>query len=250
MSLKINKDNIFFILPEDRYSVSNRIDDWMEKDFVLHISAKIYPENLTDRQSFLIARNGMHSGINCFMDSNNKVNVGFIYWFKNDENQQIPKEVFYILNEKELESFNEYTMICDSSSEKKIDCYVNSKLVGTINFDNDEKQCYENCFYWFGCGSMFAPEEHRGIGGEFEYKLTFCLNKKINIDEVQDIIDNFATKYTIDAYNGLKRLSNDFYLKKNFAFFCDFNNVTRYKVWDMTFTGNYPQLYIENNIYF
>ncbi len=30
----------------------------------------------------------------------------------------------------------------------------------------------------------------------------------------------------------------------------NFNNSTRYKIWDMTFSGNYPQIYIEDNIYF
>ncbi len=44
MSLKVDKDNIFFILPESRYSVSNRIDKWMEEDFSLHLSAKVFLE--------------------------------------------------------------------------------------------------------------------------------------------------------------------------------------------------------------
>ena len=45
MSLRINKDNIFFILPEDRYSVSNRIDSYMAEDFTLYVKAKQLLEN-------------------------------------------------------------------------------------------------------------------------------------------------------------------------------------------------------------
>ena len=41
MSLRINKDNIFFILPEDRYSVSNRIDGYMADDFTLYVKSKV-----------------------------------------------------------------------------------------------------------------------------------------------------------------------------------------------------------------
>jgi len=48
MSLKVNKDNIFF----------------MEEDFVLHATAKVNPDTLKDTQAWIIARNGMHSGIN------------------------------------------------------------------------------------------------------------------------------------------------------------------------------------------
>ena len=42
MSLRINKDNIVFVLPESRYAVSSRIDTWMDEDFTLHVTAKIF----------------------------------------------------------------------------------------------------------------------------------------------------------------------------------------------------------------
>ncbi len=44
MSLRINKDNLFFILPEDRYSVSQRIDKHMAKDFTLYVKEKVNVE--------------------------------------------------------------------------------------------------------------------------------------------------------------------------------------------------------------
>ena len=150
MSLKVNKENIFFILPESRYAVSDRIDMWMEEDFVLHATAKVTPETLTETQSWIIARNGMHSGINVFKDYHGKVNIGFTYWFKKENGEPIPKQVFYGLSDSELNEFNEFTMICDHHVDRKIECFVNSKLVGEIHFDKDEKQSYEWAFFWFG----------------------------------------------------------------------------------------------------
>jgi hypothetical protein len=249
MSLKVNKDNIFFILPESRYAVSDRIDMWMEEDFVLHTTAKVNTNILKDTQTWIIARNGMHSGINAFKDYEGKVTIGFTYWFKQENGEPIVKQAFYTLSEAELNEFNEFTMICDHHIDRKIDCFINSKLVGTIYFDKDEKQSYEWAFFWFGCGSMIGPEEHRGYG-DFEYKLAFCLNKYLSIVEVQDIIDNYYDKYSHEVFNGLRKVNHDYPLRKNFAFLCDFSHHNRYKVWDASFSGNYPQFYIEHNIYF
>jgi hypothetical protein len=75
MSLKVTKENIFFLLPESRYAVSERIDGYMEKDFTVYVKAKLFPETLTQTESFLLARNGMHSGISAFKDSDNNNNV-------------------------------------------------------------------------------------------------------------------------------------------------------------------------------
>jgi hypothetical protein len=38
-------------------------------------------------------------------------------------------------------------MICDHFVDRKIDCYVNGKLIGTILFEENEKQSYENAFF-------------------------------------------------------------------------------------------------------
>jgi hypothetical protein len=254
MSLRVNKDNIFFILPESRYSVSERIDGHMDKDFTLFLSAKIFPELMPiETEQFLIARNGMHSGISAFVDSWNNPNIVFTYWsIKTNEDgtfERLPKQIYYQLSNKEVNEFNDFTMICENFEDRKIDCYVNKILVGTIKFNNDEKLLYKDAFYWFGCGSMIGPEEHRAIG-EFEYNMCFVLNKNIKIEEVYDIVDNYATKYSHIVFNNLKKLNYDFPLRKHFAFFCDFNHYNRYKVWDISFSGNYPQFYIEHNIYF
>ena len=249
MSLKIDNKNIFFLLPESRYAVSDRIDAYMDEDFTLHVTAKVFPDTLTEKESFMIARNGMHSGVSAFKDQHGDINVMFTYWFMDKNNKPKPKQLFHRLSDSELNEFNKYTMICDHNDNKKISCYVNDTLVGDIFYKGDTKQPYENSFYWFGCGSMIGPEEHRGFG-DFEYAMTFVINKAVPITIVNDLIENYEEKYTDIVFNDLRKLKNDYKLKENFAFFSDFKHYNRYKVWDLSFNGNYPQFYIEHNIYF
>jgi len=250
MSLRVDKDNIYFVLPESRYSVSNRIDKYMEEDFTLFIKTKIITDNLEiEKEAFLISRNGMHSGISVYKDAFDSICIAFTYWFKDKENKPAIKQVYYRLDETEVLESNEYMMICDNFTDRRIDCYVNRKLVGSILFEDMERQSYENGFYWLGCGSMIGPEEHRCIG-EFDIDMVFLLNKKITMDEVIDLLDNYKTKYTHTVHKELKKLNKNFYLRENFGFFSDCSEHNRYKIWDISFNGNNPQLYFENNIYF
>jgi hypothetical protein len=254
MSLRVNKDNIFFILPESRYAVSERIDKWMEEDFTLYVKCKVHTENFVKGQEgYIIARNGMHSGISIYNDDYNCSHILFTYWFKktneNGETEFISKQVHHKLEEEEKNLMHEYVMVCDNYEERKIDCYMDSKLVGTITFDNLEKASYEHSFYWFGCGSMIGPEEHQYIS-DVEFDLCFLLNIKQTMDEIIDIVDNYEDKYSHIVFNDLKKLNYDYPLRKHFAFLCNFNQYNRYKIWDACFSGNYPQFYIEKNIYF
>jgi hypothetical protein len=98
MSLRVNKDNIFFVLPESRYSVSRRIDKYMDEDFSLFIKFKVYPDCvLKDIQTFAIARNGMHSGISTYKDELDNISICFTYWLTKEVNgkkEVYPKHIF------------------------------------------------------------------------------------------------------------------------------------------------------------
>ena len=249
MSLRINKDNIFFILPEDRYSVSNRIDVYMAEDFTLYVKAKVnYNEIPIDKECYMFSRNGMHSGISIYRDVDGNLHAVFNWWIIDKKGENHFKSVTRKLEEDCIDKHNEYIIICNDK-EKEMNCYFNNEFVGKISYPKCEKQKYENTFYWFGCGSMMCPEEHRHIG-DFNFDSAFLLNKAIDKEGVDDIIKNYKKEYTYELFDGLRKLNFSYPLRKHFAFFCDFNHTTRYKVWDMTFSGNYPQIYIENNIYF
>lgn len=253
MSLRVNKDNIFFVLPESRYGVSTRIDRHMDEDFSLFIKFKIYPDKvIKGKETFAISRNGMHSGISVYKDDSDVLTIVFIYWFSKEvdgKKEFYPKQIFTGLTQDEVDGFNEYTMICDHFVERNIKCYKNGQLVGVIPFEEGEKVNYESSFYWFGCGSMIGPEEHQHIG-DFEFEMAFVLNVKLKIEEIQDFVDNFKTDYSHIVFNDLRKLNYDYPYRSNFAFLCDFTHYNRYKVWDISFSGNYPQFYIEKNIYF
>ncbi|MBM5787261.1 MAG: hypothetical protein FJ375_00835 [Pelagibacterales bacterium] len=260
MSLRINKDNIFFILTEDRYSVAKPIDMHMSKDFSLYVKAKVNEEFLEiGKEHFLFCRNGKHSGIAIYKSEDNKIHVVFQWWIKNKEtNLYEVKRVGKWIPDEIADKFNEYVMICDDE-EKNIKCFFNNNLVGKIEYKDSTRKTYKESFYWFGCGSMLNSQTEHMYIGDFDYELAFLLNKKLEISEINEISENFDT-YSFEMYNGLRRLKDNFYLynnldnqrilKDNFAFFCDFNHSTRYKIWDMTFSGNYPQVYIEDNIYY
>jgi len=251
MGLRIggSKENIYVILPESRYAVSKRIDKHMDEDFTLYTKAKVNIDFIKrGRESFLIARNGMHSGISFYKDNNDEVCVSFTYWFTDKDKNSIVKQVFYILPKNLINKANEYKMICDHYEDRNIKCYFNNELVGTIEYEDCERNTYENGFYWIGCGSMIGPEEHQSIG-DFEVDLIFLLNKKITLDEINDLAYSYDD-YTYDIFKNLKKFKSDYYLKDNIAFFCNFDERNRYKIWDMAFNGNYPQLYLEGNIYF
>lgn len=252
MSLKVGKNEVFFILPESRYSVSSRIDAYMDDDFTIALRAKVIKDNLTDKEVFMFSRNGRHSGISSFKDNLGNTVIVFNYWFESEDGSHkdgLVKQVFYTLKPNEDNQLNEFIMICDNFGERKIDCYVNSILVGSMEFQKNQKLSYKNSFYWFGCGSMIGPEEHQAIG-EFEFDLAFVCAQKLDLDEAIDIVDNYDKLYSIDVFNGMRKLKKEFQKKYNFAFFCDFKHYNRYKVWDLSFSGNYPQFYIEDNIYF
>ncbi len=252
MSLRINKDSIFFILPEDRYSVSARIDGHMTNDFTLYLKVKVNHEFLeVQKENYMFSRNGMHSGISVFKDTNNECHAVYSWWILDKKSGKYEyTSVTHRIEKEDIDNLNEYVMICDNSVNNEIKCYFNSFLVGSISFKGTTKKQYEGAFYWFGCGSMICEEEHRQIG-DFDFDTAFLLNKQIEMSEVDDIVKNYkSNEYTYELFDGLRKFHGHYPLKDNFAFFCNFNQCTRYKIWDMTFSGNYPQIYIEDNIYF
>jgi hypothetical protein len=223
----------------------------MDNDFTLYAKAKLFPESITDKAAYLIARNGMHSGISVFKDPADKIVVQFSYWFYNesDVNNENPiyKDVSVLLNDDLINEFNHYTMICNND-KKTIDCYINDELVGLIYYSEFNKVSYKNAFYWFGCGNMISNDEHSSFG-EFEFDLSFLSTNAMNIDDVIDISNNYNNHITQLA-GDLNVLDDTIQKKYSFSFFCNFKASNRYKIWDLTFKGNNPQLYMENNIYF
>jgi hypothetical protein len=251
MSLRINENTIFCITPKSKYELSEDIGKFMEIDFTIFVEAKIYKEALTtEYPSFFFCRNGRHVGLSAILTEKNEIAVNLTYWFVDENKNGIMKEETFILPSEIEDKNNRYTMICNTVS-KVIKLYINEEENCKIEYPSLEKDIFTEALIWLGCGSMMSDDPFYKSVGDFEYELLMCLDKVLTIEEITEIRNNYKTNYIeIDTFKGLPILNKAIPNRKNYKVFCDFNNYNRYKLWDMTGNGNYPQLYIENNIHF
>lgn len=251
MSLRLNKNKIFFLNIDKKQNELNTIGDFMENDFTIVFDAKIIKEGLLkDYPSFLFSRNGKHSGISAILTETNDIIITFSYWFYNEQEEDVVKYSHYTLP-KELElTNNKYVIICDDKN-KKIKIYVNDIEAPTIDYVNLTKQSHKESFVWFGCGTMIGSGDNFKAVGDFEYSTFFALDIVLDRNEIEDIYNNYQEKYiTLEKYIDLPTLKNNTPNLNNIKLFYDFTSHNFYKMWDLTGNGNHAQLYIENNIYF
>lgn len=246
MKLITNKDNIYLIVPS--YNDKSSINTFMEKDFTIFVRARVIPDGLPfNDDAFILARNGKHSGISIRKDNGENLVASFYYWFSDRDNKTVYKNVSYMLSEDMKHGFNEYIMTCDHN-KRQIFCYINKSCVGTIDYEGLIKEDYTGAFVWFGCGSMIVEKMYQSIGS-FEYDIVFLLNKNIDLDTIYDLNQNY-NEYVDLLFEELPVLNTKAPHRENILFFSDFKHKTKYKIWNYTFNGAYPQFYIENNIYF
>lgn len=195
MSLKINAENLYLVLPSNVSFKESNIGDSMENDFTLFARVKIDKETLTENESFIISRSGMHSGISIFKNQLDKVFLQYTYWFENEEDgSKSVKQVQIELKDSDLDDFIDVYMTNDDD-RAKISCYLNNNVVGSMIYSGYTKLSYVDSPYWFGCGSMFGDDNTKGIG-DFEYEMVFALSKRLTNLDVQDLIKNYQTKYS------------------------------------------------------
>jgi hypothetical protein len=249
MSLRINKDNIHVILPKNHYIPDSKIDDAMEGDFTLYAKVKIHPEILTGKESFIIARNGMHSGISAFKDSLGSIIIQYTYWFENTaQGNSFVKQVQYQMTEHEVEHYIQVYMVNDMM-RNKIECYFNGRKIGLIDYDGLKKVSYENSPFWLGCGGMISDSDNQNIG-DFDFDLAFCIKKKLYQSTINDVVNKYNTEYSKVLVDDLRCFHDYWYLANLFVFFCDFKTYNKYKIWNYVYNGNYPQVYMKDNIYY
>lgn len=248
MSLKINKDNIFLMHPKNGYFDDSNKDDSMANDFTLFVKVKINPNKLKKVDSFIISRSGAHSGISALTDEYEFASyIQYSYWFW-DNSSNTPKlevrQVHHKIEETNFDSFLELALV-HNANERHILCYYNGNVVGKLEYTKDELPAlYDNSPYWFGCGSMLMDGEKQI--GEFEYDLAFSVRKALDNDEIQHILSNYKTEYCETIFEDNLIFKKSWELTKDFTFFCDFEKMNEYKIWNYAFNGNFPQLYIDN----
>lgn len=248
MSLITNKDNIYFMAPFMNSDYGDDFSNFMDKDFTIYVRCKLKEDSLKKNSpAYFFSRNGKHSGMCLVKNNDDLVFVNFSYWII-DKNEN-PKHIIvpFLLPESYVHKMNDYIMICNHE-ESKIDCYINNLKVGSVDYKDMTKENYDKSFIWFGCGTMFSEDEYKNIG-EYEYELTFALNKCLTIDEILELKKTYENDLVMIG-DELPILGNNCLFKKNIKFLINFKNKTQYKIWNLVFNGHNPQLYIENNILF
>ena len=248
MSLITNKDNIYFMAPFMNSDYGDDFSNFMNGDFTIYVRCKLKEDSLEKNSpAYFFSRNGKHSGMCLVKNNDNLVFVNFSYWII-DKNET-PKHIIipFLLPESYVYKMNDYVMICNHE-ESKIDCYINNLKVGSVDYKDMTKETDDKSFIWFGCGTMFSEDKYKNIG-EYEYELTFALDKCLTIDEILELEKTYENDLVMIG-DELPILGNDCSFKKNIKFLINFKNKTQYKIWNLAFNGHNPQLYIENNILF
>jgi hypothetical protein len=263
MSLVTNRNNIYIMNPINKYSDGD--SDWadfMEKDFTIFLRSKTLLDDMDrGKRAFMFSRNGKHAGLSTYKDDSDNLHISFTYWFwqkntktgpdgvvYNSDPIAIEKTLAYCCLPEEKYKYNNFIIKCNHT-ESKMWFYVNEKLVGEIDYSGMDKCSYKEAYMWFGCGNMVTEnEEHKNVG-DYEHDLFFCLNKNIEIEDIEDLRINYSEEYT-KKYLEHDILKDETPFKSNIFFFIDFKDKTRYKLWNLAFNGHYPNFYIENNTIF
>lgn len=254
MSLLVKYGEPWVILPESRYDISDRkIDSYMDEDFSIFMRVKVFPEKMPmGQEGFVFARSGKHSGIsfNRFTDGNGEehINLMLTYWFKENGFAQI----IHKISKEELNNFIEIVVINDDLNKKSFSLFVNGKLVGETEYF-EEKQSYKfgemggGGFYQFGNGNFQVPDI--AMYCECEFDLIFLFKKIISYEELKHFSETYE-EYLETFLEELKVFKANVPNRNDLAFFLDFKNMNRYKVWELTHNGNYLSKATLENLYF
>lgn len=248
MSLNIDKDNLYFIVPNNIHHNGIRVDDFMEKDFSISMRVKIDKNELKPNSDwFLFSRNGQHTGVFIFTLESGMAFLGIAYWFLDENNNPILKQIEKEIKTDVLDNFIDISVICNHN-EKNISYYVNGEYKKSIDYNGLTKINCIDKFIWLGCGTMFSEDSYKKLS-KFEIDFIYFLDKNLTINEINDINENYKVKY-LDYNSELPLISDNIPYKENFKVFSDFNYRNKYKIWNMVDSPIFFQKFIEGNMFF
>jgi len=249
MSLTTNRDNIYLIAPNIPYELAERIGDFMEEGFSIFLRAKINLKSLSEgKEMYLFARNGKHCGI-CVFVHEGSVYVQWVHWFKDADNDEKHYFIRYELPQHIRGEFNNYFVSCDTD-KKMISFYVNGILVGNLDYSGKEKISYTDSYIWLGCANMMTDDEFNSVA-EIEFSNFVASSKCLSFIEMSSLINSYKKKYTYRKFDySLPVLDKNTPDLESFKIFCDFEDQSIFKIWNLVNNGNFFQKYIKNNVYY
>lgn len=231
MSILINRKNTYAILPYNKYDIvsykpSEVMDD---KSYTLFARVKFQLQK-TDQDSAIICRPGKHFG---FLFQNPKFVKISIWLTKGDED--FPVIDMHAIAEGDFNQFNDL-ILTDNKEEKILKYYYNGQLLKEIDYkDYDCVKKYADSPFYLGAGNPFATLEEHCNYGSFEYEHVGLFDKIVDINEVKEIKKHIIK----DEKHDMNVIDQKYEYSKNLVFYYDFENITRYKVWDVSNNGNF-----------
>lgn len=249
MSFVIKNDNIYFVPVTAQEFVKNESADVFGNEFTLFAKFKIDKEKINREETIILARQQKKCGIFLYKNEGDEIILKYSFSFKNVHvEHEFSKTIEYSIKENELSSYIEAYMINDHT-KNRIECYINRKFIGYINYDALKKVKCETQSFSIGV-DITDQESVDKWSSEIEMDLIFCYTKKLQQSILLDIVDNYEKKYSQIFFDDLKFFPSNWELSKDFVFFCDFKYRSVYKIWNFLFNGIYPQFYLKSNTYY
>ncbi len=161
MSLKIDKDNVYFLPPTNKNSLSTALPQFSGDVKSFEFKVKFKPDFSKAKSETpygIMMLNGKHLGISWYESDNGQSNIVGSLWTE-DELQQLFAPLTY--DRKTLKRVNDYTyahFIVDiENGWMRLNNTATKKIRGKLSND------YRFSYLWLGCGNSFenCDEEYR-----------------------------------------------------------------------------------------
>lgn len=229
------------VLPEHKYGLSKRPPSGImeESSYTMFAKVKFFKQT-HDTDAGILSRPGKHSG---FFFSNDKDGDGgyvkFMVWM-NEKDYETPVYKDIKLNKEECEKF--HLLHATYDKEKGItEFFINGELKSSFK-DEDYKGrvSYINEPYFIGCGNPFAPDPNYNNYGDFEYEYVGLIDKVVTKNEIERL-QEITIKH---ERHGLNILDPKEDISKNVVFYFDFENISRYRIWDVSNNSNHLNIHV------
>lgn len=233
-TLKIDYKKPYSVNPMDKYKICKYPAHPVmnEKSYTLFTKVLIHVDEIPQENAGIIVRPGMHSGFH--FAKPNYLKFGF--WFDAKDEEPVYHEICHGLTDDELNNFLDLVAI-DSLEERNIKVFLNKKQIGTLYYpENRWKHQYHGTHYYFGVANPYIiarPYDHYGV---FTFGESGLIDFAINDLSFIDDIKNHITKHPRLEYNIFE---DSYEFKNNFVFYYDFENISNYKVWDISQNNNF-----------
>jgi len=153
MSLKIDKDNVYFLPPTNKNSLSTALPQFSGNVKSFEFKVKFKPDFSKSKQGInygIMMLNGKHLGISWLESEDGQSNIVGSLWTE-EEIQQIYSPLTY--NRNTLKRTNDYTyahFIVDiENGWMRLNNTATKKIKGKLSND------YRFSYLWLGCGNSF-----------------------------------------------------------------------------------------------